>query len=37
MPADYVERVHSETPTRFWVNNPAVGVADKAIGAGAGT
>ncbi len=35
MSEQYFHRVTSETPTRFWVNNPTLEDADRAIAAGA--
>jgi len=35
MPADYFHRLHKETPTRLWINNPSGEECDKAIAAGA--
>lgn len=35
MRADYFHRLHQETPTRFWVNNPSGAETEKAIAAGA--
>ena len=35
MPADYFHRLHAETPTRFWVNNPSGAEMERAIAAGA--
>jgi transaldolase len=33
--SDYFSRLHRETPTRFWVNNPSGEEMDRAIAAGA--
>ena len=35
MNSGYFRRVHAQSPTRFWINNPTVEQAKKAIGAGA--
>jgi transaldolase len=35
MTADYFHRLHKETPTHFWINNPTAVELDKAIAAGA--
>ncbi len=35
MSASYFHRVHEQSPTRFWINNPTAAEAEKAIGAGA--
>lgn len=35
MARSYFQRVQTETPTRFWVNNPTVKEAQLAIDAGA--
>ena len=35
MPEGYFHRVTRETPTRFWVNNPTLEDAERAIAAGA--
>jgi len=35
MPSDYFHRLHHETPTRFWVNNPSGAELEKAIATGA--
>ncbi len=35
MPNDYFHRLHQETPTRLWINNPTLAEADLAIAAGA--
>ena len=35
MAGQYFDRVESQTPTRFWVNNPTLAEAEKAIAAGA--
>jgi transaldolase len=35
MPQGYFRRVHSETPTRFWINNPTAEDVQQAIEAGA--
>lgn len=35
MSKTYFHRVHEETPTRFWINNPTLGQAKLAIEAGA--
>ncbi|MBP1768556.1 MAG: transaldolase, partial [Candidatus Aminicenantes bacterium] len=35
MPQQYFHRVHAETPTRMWINNPTVDDTRRAIAAGA--
>lgn len=35
MPTDYFQRLHTETPTRFWVNNPSSVELELAIATGA--
>jgi transaldolase len=35
MPADTFHRLHAQTPTRFWVNNPSPSETEKALAAGA--
>jgi len=35
MSAEYFHKLHAETPTRFWVNNPSGAEVEKAITAGA--
>lgn len=35
MPGGYFHRIHDETQTRFWVNNPSSDDMDKALAAGA--
>lgn len=35
MPNSYFKRVHEQTPTRFWINNPTLQQAQSAIDAGA--